>query len=65
MWGAWRTLRANRFAAPVVKLQEGQKVIDTGPYAIVRHPLYAAALGLFIGTPLLLGSGGVLSARRC
>jgi protein-S-isoprenylcysteine O-methyltransferase Ste14 len=54
--GTWRTFRANAFAAPVVKIQEGQKVIDTGPYAIVRHPMYASALFLFIGTPLLLGS---------
>lgn len=56
MWGAWCTFRENSFAAPVVKLQEGQKTIDTGPYAIVRHPMYASALGLFIGVPLLLGS---------
>jgi len=56
MWGAWRTFRENSFAAPVVKLQEGQKTIDTGPYAIVRHPMYASALALFIGAPLLLGS---------
>ncbi len=56
MWGAWRTFRENSFAAPVVKLQAGQKTIDTGPYAIVRHPMYASALALFIGVPLLLGS---------
>ena len=56
MWGAWRTFRENSFAAPVVKLQEGQKVIDTGPYALVRHPMYASSLGLFIGAPLMLGS---------
>jgi protein-S-isoprenylcysteine O-methyltransferase Ste14 len=54
--GTWWTFRENAFAAPVVKLQEGQKVIDTGPYAIVRHPMYASALLLFIGMPLLLGS---------
>ena len=56
LWGAWRTFRENSFAAPVVKLQEGQRTIDTGPYAIVRHPMYGSALGLFIGAPLLLGS---------
>jgi protein-S-isoprenylcysteine O-methyltransferase Ste14 len=56
MAGAWATFRENHFAAPVVKLQPGQTVIDTGPYAIVRHPMYASALGLFGGTPLLLGS---------
>ncbi|ASL48674.1 hypothetical protein bAD24_III14840 [Burkholderia sp. AD24] len=50
--------RANSYAAPVVKIQasRGHKVIDSGPYAYVRHPMYAAALFLFVGTPLLLGS---------
>jgi len=54
--GTWWTFRENAFAAPVVKIQEGQQVIDTGPYAIVRHPMYTSALFLFIGVPLLLGS---------
>ena len=54
--GIWWTFRENTFAAPVVKIQEGQQVIDTGPYAIVRHPMYVSALFLFIGVPLLLGS---------
>ncbi len=64
MLGAWLTFRENAFAAPVVKIQKGQRVIDTGPYAIVRHPMYASALFFFIGTPLLLGSwlGLALSA---
>jgi protein-S-isoprenylcysteine O-methyltransferase Ste14 len=48
--------RENSFAAPVVKIQAGQTVIATGPYAIVRHPMYAGALPLFVGAPLLLGS---------
>nr|WKF60985.1 hypothetical protein HUO10_005512 [Paraburkholderia busanensis] len=50
--------RANSYAAPVVKIQTGRghKVIDSGPYAYVRHPMYCAALFLFVGTPLLLGS---------
>lgn len=56
MLGAWYVFRENSFAAPVVKIQEGQRVIDTGPYAIVRHPMYTSALGLFAGLPLLLGS---------
>jgi protein-S-isoprenylcysteine O-methyltransferase Ste14 len=56
MLGAWWTFRENAFAAPVVKVQEGQRVIDTGPYALVRHPMYASAVPLFIGLPLLLGS---------
>jgi protein-S-isoprenylcysteine O-methyltransferase Ste14 len=56
MLGTWWTFRENAYAAPVVKIQEGQKAIDTGPYAIVRHPMYTSALFLFIGVPLLLGS---------
>jgi protein-S-isoprenylcysteine O-methyltransferase Ste14 len=51
-------MRENTFAAPVVKMQKerGQKVIATGPYAIVRHPMYSGGSLLFIGGPLLLGS---------
>ena len=50
--------RANSYAAPVVKIQasRGHKVVDSGLYAHVRHPMYSAALFLFVGTPLLLGS---------
>ncbi len=51
-------LRANSFAAVTVRLQKerGQTVISSGPYAVVRHPMYAYAVLLLIGTPLLLGS---------
>lgn len=51
-------LRENTFAAPVVKMQKerGQHVISTGPYGIVRHPMYAGATLLFIGGPMLLSS---------
>ena len=56
MLGAWWAFRENAFAAPVVKIQEGQRVIDTGPYAIVRHPMYTSAIFLLIGIPLMLGS---------
>jgi protein-S-isoprenylcysteine O-methyltransferase Ste14 len=50
--------RANSFAAPVVRVQSErhQRVIDTGPYAIVRHPMYAGAMLYLVGIPLLLGS---------
>jgi len=51
-----RTFRENAFTAPVVKIQEGQQVVSTGPYRVVRHPMYAGALLFFIGAPLLLGS---------
>src|SRR5262249_31836629 len=54
----WLTFRENSFAAPVVKIQNerGQRVISTGPYRIVRHPMYAGGLLYMIGMPLLLGS---------
>lgn len=50
--------RANTFAAPVVKLQSerGQHVIDSGPYALVRHPMYTGGILVFIAFPLMLGS---------
>jgi protein-S-isoprenylcysteine O-methyltransferase Ste14 len=51
-----RVLLENSFAAPVVRVQGGQHVIDTGPYAVVRHPMYATALLFLAGMPLLLGS---------
>jgi protein-S-isoprenylcysteine O-methyltransferase Ste14 len=51
-------MRENSFAAPVVKVQteRGHRVIDTGPYALVRHPMYTGTLLFFIGAPLMLGS---------
>lgn len=61
----WLTLKTNSFAAPVVKIQKerGHKVVTTGPYAYVRHPMYAGALLTGIGAPLLLGSWwGLLAA---
>jgi protein-S-isoprenylcysteine O-methyltransferase Ste14 len=54
----WLVFRANSYAAPVVKIQEerGHAVATGGPYAIVRHPMYAGAIPFLLGTPLLLGS---------
>jgi len=54
----WRTFRVNTFASPQVRLQSrrGHQVVTTGPYRLVRHPMYAAALLYFLGVPLLLGS---------
>jgi protein-S-isoprenylcysteine O-methyltransferase Ste14 len=51
-------MRTNSFAAPVVKIQDdrGQIVVTTGPYAIVRHPMYFGALFYVAGTSLVLGS---------
>lgn len=52
------TFAANSFASPAVRMQpeRGHRVIDTGPYAFVRHPMYAGGLLVFLGMPLLLGS---------
>lgn len=52
------TFRENSFASPVVKIQtdRAHSVVTTGPYAYVRHPMYAGALFHFLGLPLLLGS---------
>jgi len=51
-------LKHNTFAAPVVRYQEErhQTVVDTGVYAVVRHPMYAGGVLLFLGMPLWLGS---------
>lgn len=51
-----RVYRENTFTAATIRVESGQRVISTGPYAIVRHPMYASALLYLIGTPLALGS---------
>lgn len=48
-------LRENRYLSRIVEVQENQKVIDTGLYGIVRHPMYMATLFLFLSMPLVLG----------
>lgn len=50
------TFRENSFAASIIDVKDGQPVIDSGPYAAVRHPMYSGALLMFAGTPLALGS---------
>lgn len=58
-------LRANAFAIPVVKPQaaRAQRVVDTGPYAVVRHPMYAGVALVLLGMPLwLASSAGTLVA---
>ncbi len=55
-------IRANRYAASTVEVAKGQTVVSTGPYAIVRHPMYAGAIVMLVWTPLALGSWwGLLS----
>lgn len=48
--------KENTFAAATISVSPDQRVIATGPYAIVRHPMYTGALVLLLGTPLALGS---------
>lgn len=49
-------LRENTYLSRTIEVQEGQKVIDTGLYGIVRHPMYSVTLLLFLAMPLILGS---------
>ena len=49
-------LRENTYLSRTIEVQENQKVIDTGLYGIVRHPMYAATIVLFLSIPLILGS---------
>lgn len=49
-------LRENTYLSRTIKVQQGQKVIETGLYGIVRHPMYSATLLLFLSMPLVLGS---------
>ena len=49
-------LRENTYLSRTIEVQQGQKVIDTGLYSIVRHPMYFATLLLFLSMPLVLGS---------
>jgi protein-S-isoprenylcysteine O-methyltransferase Ste14 len=50
------TFRENSFASSIVEVMQGQRVVDTGPYARVRHPMYSGAVLIFFGTSLALGS---------
>jgi len=49
-------LRENTYLSRTIEVQENQRVIDTGLYGIVRHPMYSATLLLFLSMPLVLGS---------
>ncbi|MBQ7049287.1 MAG: isoprenylcysteine carboxylmethyltransferase family protein [Firmicutes bacterium] len=49
-------MRENAYLSRTIEVQEGQRVIDTGLYGVVRHPMYAVTLWLFLAIPLILGS---------
>lgn len=55
-WVAYVVFRENRFAAATIEVASDQRVISTGIYAFIRHPMYSGGLALFIGMPLALGS---------
>jgi len=52
----FRVMRENRFLSRVVEVDPHQKVVTTGPYAVVRHPMYAAVMPMYLFSPLALGS---------
>jgi protein-S-isoprenylcysteine O-methyltransferase Ste14 len=55
-YGIFVTFKENSFAAATVRAETDQRVISSGPYALMRHPMYTSALIMFAGTPLALGS---------
>jgi len=54
--GILAVFRANTYAAATIQVAQGQTVVSTGPYGVVRHPMYAAALLMLLGIPVSLGS---------
>ena len=54
LWGI--VLKQNTYLSRTIKVEKNQKVIDTGLYSIVRHPMYTASIILFLSMPLVLGS---------
>ncbi len=54
MWG--EVLRENAWLSRTVEVQEGQRVVDSGLYSVVRHPMYTASVLLFLSMPLVLNS---------
>lgn len=52
----WLAVRENRWASHIIEVEQNQQVITTGPYALVRHPMYSAVLLILICSPLALGS---------
>jgi protein-S-isoprenylcysteine O-methyltransferase Ste14 len=49
-------MKVNSFASRTIQVEAGQRVISTGPYRMVRHPLYSGSLVMWLATPLALGS---------
>ena len=58
-------MRENAYLSRTVKVEKGQTVVDTGLYGIVRHPMYAVTILLFLMIPLILGSWYALAIFAC
>ena len=56
MWMVFHVFKANSFGAATVEISDEQQVISTGPYAVVRNPMYSSAAVYFVGITLALGS---------
>jgi protein-S-isoprenylcysteine O-methyltransferase Ste14 len=54
--GIFYVFRENSFSSATIEVSPDQRVITTGPYAWVRHPMYAAGLVMLLGIPIALGS---------
>src|SRR5579859_5315652 len=48
--------KENSYASSIIEIGAGQQIVTTGPYALVRHPMYSGAIVMLIGVPLALGS---------
>jgi protein-S-isoprenylcysteine O-methyltransferase Ste14 len=55
-WIIFLALRENGHASSIIEVKSGQNVISTGPYSLVRHPMYFGCVVFFLATPLALGS---------
>src|SRR5262249_11983051 len=61
-WLIFRVFRENSYTSGTVTVEANQQVISTGPYSLVRHPMYAGTSLLFLATPIALGSYWALLA---
>ena len=58
-------LKENQFASRVIEVEKGQKVIQSGPYRLVRHPMYMGAILMYVASPLALGSYWAILPAIC
>ena len=49
-------MRENKYASRIIEVQDNQKIIDTGLYGVIRHPMYVSSLIIYLAMPLILGS---------